>query len=420
MRAARLSIGLAAALAGLTQTADAQNLLTNSTFDKNVAGWSAHGGGVLFWIGVDADGSLSSGSLSITNQSSIASTVVSAIQCLPVVGGQTYTYAFKGRVPSGQAHGVANAQPSFYAGAGCTGLEVGLLPPITVAGFDTWSSGRSTGVAPALAQSVLVDLRALKVDAGGAFGAYYDDVTFTAARPATLTIPASVSRHGNAGTFFHTDLWAKNLSGTNPIVVTARLRCFPGQSCPASAKTFTLAPRQTTLFADVVGVFFGAAEAAGAIELTWDTNDGALAATSRVYTPSLPAPTFGAAIPALTAADAGMRAVFLGAGGSGGNLGTGFRTNAGAYNPGSVPVTVTYRLEDQTGAALGAPVIFTLGPNEPNQINDVFAVAGVPATVTVNASLVATATAPVFFNVTIIDNQSGDSIYAVPIADQTP
>lgn len=40
----------------------------------------------------------------------------------------------------------------------------------------------------------------------------------------TLTIPAAASIHGNAGSFFHNDLWVMNRSYTNSITVRARYR----------------------------------------------------------------------------------------------------------------------------------------------------------------------------------------------------
>jgi hypothetical protein len=59
-----------------------------------------------------------------------------------------------------------------------------------------------------------------------------------------------------------------------------------------------------------------------------------------------------------------------------------------------------------------------LAAHEPNQVNDLFAAAGAGATVTTNATLVASSTGPVFFNVTVIDNLSGDSVYAVASPDE--
>ena len=58
------------------------------------------------------------------------------------------------------------------------------------------------------------------------------------------------------------------------------------------------------------------------------------------------------------------------------------------------------------------------GPHEAIQINDVFASLGAGSTVTRGASLTVTASLPAFFYVTVIDNESGDSFYVPPSADE--
>lgn len=170
----------------------------------------------------------------------------------------------------------------------------------------------------------------------------------------TLYVPTIASIHGNAGAFFHTDLWVFNRSFDNPLFVTATYRCFAGTSCTSPSKTFSLAPRESKLYTDVAVALFGKPETAGAIELTYSNATQDLAATTRTYTPSLPNPTNGTAIPALTLAEARTRALFLGLGSNGGNLSSGFRTNAGAYNPDPINAVVTYTLLGQDGTSIGS------------------------------------------------------------------
>ena len=235
-----------------------------------------------------------------------------------------------------------------------------------------------------------------------------------AAADSTLTIPASASIHGVNAAFFHTDLWVMNRSFTNPIPVTARFRCFTGP-CPSSPQAaFTLAPRESRLFPDALGTLFSAPETAGAIELVWNQTLGALSATSRVYTPQLPSATFGAGIPAFESSDATTRAIFLGLGNNGGSTAAGFRSNVGAYNPDLAAATVTFQLLAPSGAALGSAVTRSVGPQQAMQVNDIFANANAGGTASTNVSLRATSNVPVFFNVTVIDNQSGDSVYVLP------
>jgi hypothetical protein len=213
-----------------------------------------------------------------------------------------------------------------------------------------------------------------------------------------------------------------NRSYTNTLTVTARYRCFTGQSCGSGTKSFQLGPRQSILYTDVVGAgLFLSPETAGAIELTYDAALGKLSAGTRVYTPSLPAATFGTAVPALPASEARTRALFLGLGANGGSLASGFRSNAGAYNPNASSVSVTFTLHNgATGTVLGAPLTRTWGANEAFQFNDIFAFAGAGSSVTTNAYLVVTATAPVFPFVTVIDNKSGDSIWGFAGTDEAP
>ena len=100
---------------------------------------------------------------------------------------------------------------------------------------------------------------------------------------------------------------------------------------------------------------------------------------------------------------------------------SGFRSNAGAYNPNDTSVTVTFTLYNGplNGAVLGTPVTRTWAPKEAYQVNDIFAAAGTQVN-TQNVYLVVTATAPVFPYVTVIDNQSGDSIFVQPTEDEAP
>jgi hypothetical protein len=243
-----------------------------------------------------------------------------------------------------------------------------------------------------------------------------------AASTSTLTIPSSASIHGNGGAFFHSDLWAMNRSYANTLTVTAKYRCFTGQSCGSATKSFQLGPRQSILYTDVVGAgLFASPETAGAIELTYDALVGQLSAGSRVYTPSLPEATYGTAVPALPASEARTRTLFLSLGANGGVLTGGFRSNAGAYNPNASAVDVTFTLYNgATGTVLGVPVTRTWAANEAFQLADIFTVAGAGSSVTTNAYLVVTATAPVFPFVTVIDNKSSDSVWGVAGSDEAP
>ena len=228
----------------------------------------------------------------------------------------------------------------------------------------------------------------------------------------TITIPSVASAHGANNTFFHSDVWLGNI-GFETLNVTARYRCWKGQNCGSGTVNFAMGPLSDKTIPDIAGTFFGAPETAGAVELTYTTAyrvDG-LTALSRVYTPSLPSPTNGAAVPALPAYAATGSAGFLGLGNNGGDRSAGFRSNAGVYNNNSLATDVAFSLYRRDGTQIGQTVIQNWGAFEARQINDIFAAAGGSGEVTTDAYLVVTSTLPVFSFVTVIDNQTGDSIF---------
>ena len=306
-------------------------------------------------------------------------------------------------------------------GSNCSGSSVGDTSLVGATACDAWTPLLLPDiVVPAGAASAQVMLKVIKNNPDVLnFQSYFDDIFLVSAVPATLTVPASASIHGKAGTLFATDLWVMNLSHTAALSVSARHRCFAVQTCPTGTRTFQLAPRQSKLYTDVLTSLFADPETAGAIELTYDSAIGALAATPRTYTPPLPAPTAGTTIPALPASEAGTNARFLGLSNNGGDLTSGFRSNAGAYNPNGSSALVTFTLLRAYGTTLGS-ISYTFAPNEAFQFNDIFGKVGVGSTVTLNAVLKVTSTLPVFVYATIVDNQSGDQVYALPFTDPAP
>ncbi|MEO6325740.1 MAG: hypothetical protein ABIT01_03875 [Thermoanaerobaculia bacterium] len=402
-----------------------RNLLANGSFDTGVGSWLPSGLSLgLKWAPEDANGAADSGSAVISNERAFADADAAFAQCIAVRGNTLYALNGKYRVPSGQRQPAsASLNTLFFNLPGCMGALLNrLVNPATAVG--AWTSFPSIPqLSPPIAVSARIELYVVKHYDGGVFQASFDDLSLLAPEPppepTLLTVPAAASLHGTAGTFFHSDLWVFNQSQTETQTVTARYRCFSGQACPEAPVTFSLLPRRSQLFSDVVATLFGAPETAGAIELSYDRTRGDVTATSRVYTPSLPAATNGSAIAAATASEARTRTLFLGLGANGGDLSGGFRSNAGAYNPNPAAVPVTFTLYDGEGpAVLGAPFTRTYGPNEAYQISDVFRAAGVAGAATANAYLLVTAPAPVFPYVTVIDNRSGDSVYVTATQDE--
>ena len=414
----RRSLLAALALACAAGRASADNLVANGSFTANVQGWSATADATAAWTGEDATGGSGSGSARVVNGAAAPGTIVGLSQCLAVREGQSYGWGARVRVaaPSGV---LAFVQLSFFGGAACGGGELARssTEPQVSTGWEL-VSGKATA-APAGAASARVLLAVQKADAGGTAEGLVDDAFLEGPPSSVLVIPASASIHGLNSSFFHTDLWLVNRSRTAPVTVTARFRCYLFQTCPSAAQTLAIPPRGATTLVDVVGKFFAAPETAGAIELSWDPDLGPVTATSRTYTPSLPAPTFGTSVPALPPSEARTATLFPGLGNSGGDLSSGFRTNAGVYNPNDAPAHVTLRLYTDAGA-LGKPVILVpdLAPREARQVTDIFAAAEVSSTVTIGAYLVVESSTGVFAYVTVIDNQSGDSVFVPGSADE--
>jgi hypothetical protein len=227
----------------------------------------------------------------------------------------------------------------------------------------------------------------------------------------TVTAAAAASIHGANGTFFHTDVWINNPLAT-ALSVTATYHCYTGQNCGTGPATFNLDAGAALTFTDVVSTLFGASETAGAISFAYSSSSyvSTLRVVTRTYTPSRPSPTVGAALEGRAAVDAVGAATFVGLGNNGGDRTAGFRTNVGLYNPSAYTASVTFTLTTPDGTPIGQPVTQAWGPKEARQINDIFGAAGAEGTVTNDAVLHVKSTLPAFPYVTVIDNQTGDSV----------
>lgn len=226
-----------------------------------------------------------------------------------------------------------------------------------------------------------------------------------------VTVSAAASIHGANGTFFHTDVWINNPLGT-ALSIVATYHCYTGQNCGLGSATFSIDAGKAKTFTDIVSTLFGAPETAGAISFKYSSSAyvSTLRVVTRTYTPSLPNPTEGAVLEGKAAVDAVGVATFVGLGNNGGDRSAGFRTNAGLYNPSAFPTTVTFTLTATDGTPIGQPVTQTWGPKEARQINDIFLAAGAESVVTNDAVLRVASTLPAFPYVTVIDNQTGDSV----------
>lgn len=233
-----------------------------------------------------------------------------------------------------------------------------------------------------------------------------------------LVVPAAASAHGLANTLFRTDLWVVNLSDSQSISLHLGYLCRTGCDSlpsPPSVPThsFSLAPGTARLFEDVIATVFSAHESSGALDI-YEPGFGAVVrtpffATSRTYTVDASGQgSFGTAIPAQSWSQATLRSKFVGLASNGGDLSSGFRSNAGVFVY-SGRGNVTYRLTDSAGRPLGTPLSVPAALTQ--QVNDVFQALGAGTAVVRDALLEITTDYPALPYVTAIDNRTGDSVF---------
>ena len=229
-----------------------------------------------------------------------------------------------------------------------------------------------------------------------------------------VTLPAAASIVGGAP--FFSDVRAFNTSYTTPLEVTATYHCFIPANCTAGqpAVTFTLAPRESQAFNDMVAITFQAPDTAGGVEFEFSGTEEQLVVTSRLYS-TAPVPTVGMFIPALPNSEEYPTTVLTSIRNGGPNQG--FRTNVGAYNREDAAVTVTYRIFD-AGAQVGDPVVRNVPGHSGVQVNGIFGAANQAGHATENAVIVVSSTGSIFSYAAVIDNNTTDPIFVVGAEDQ--
>jgi plastocyanin len=240
-----------------------------------------------------------------------------------------------------------------------------------------------------------------------------------------VTLPAVASIQG--GNPFFSDVRAFNTSYSASLHVTATYRCFiagAATSCPSSAPAiqFDLAPRESRAFDDMVAsaAGFGAHDTAGGVEFTTSGADGQLVVTSRLYSTS-PQNTVGMFIPGLRADRAFPETVLTSIrhDSLNGPI-AGFRTNAGAFNPGDVDASASFTIFDATGTQLAPSLVRSVPAHSGVQISVIFEAAGLPDLATENATIVVTANVPLFTYAAVLDNRTADPIFVQGARNGSP
>jgi hypothetical protein len=228
----------------------------------------------------------------------------------------------------------------------------------------------------------------------------------------TVTLPAVTSLPvGSAASPFFSDVRVFNTSYTSAVSVTAVYRCFLG-ACPGAAPqvTFTLSPRESRPFDDMISSAFNAPSTAGAVEFS--SSGSSVRVTSRLYSPVAGGGTNGMFVPGMKPSDAHPVSVLT-------ELSNGlFRTNIGVYNGNDTGVSATIKLYN--GSTLLGTQTVTLGPRSGTQINRIFDAVGQAGMTTTNAFAVVAADNPnvaLFTYGAVIDNATADSSFVAGAED---
>jgi hypothetical protein len=229
----------------------------------------------------------------------------------------------------------------------------------------------------------------------------------------TVTLPAVTSLPvGAAASPFFSDVRVFNTSYTSAVSVTAVYRCFLG-ACPGTApqRTFTLSPRVSMAFDDMISSEFNAPSTAGAVEFT--SLGDSIRVTSRLYSPVAGGGTNGMFVPGMKPSQAHSVSVLTG-------LSNGlFRTNIGMYNGNDAGVSATIKLYN--GSSMLGTQTVTLGPRSGTQINRIFDAVGQGGLVTTNAFAVVAGEnlgVALFTYAAVIDNATADSSFVSGAEDE--
>src|SRR5262249_10091271 len=168
-------------------------------------------------------------------------------------------------------------------------------------------------------------------------------------------------------------------------------------------------------FNDMVGVAFSAPNSAGGIEfvVTGGGSAADIGITSRLYSTS-PQPTVGMFVPGFLTS-AAQEVTFLGQIANGGS-GLGFRTNAGAFNPGDASVSARFDVFNNAGQILGSQTR-QIEAHSGAQINNIFGAIGHGSDAINDAVIVVTGTAELFSFAAVIRNQTTGTFLVIGSGD---
>ena len=398
--------------------AAAQNQVFNGSFEKSLRGWFQDK--YVVWSPVDAHGLASSGSVLVINTFMQDGRGVE--QCIAgptIVPGNSYTYGGMARIPTGQTTtGWVGLGLRWYDQPACGGNTLSEQPRANASEIDDTfhAVGQTQVLAPAGAASAQMVAYATKMEAGGTFLAYIDDLYFgpagtTTATPPAIYVPTGAHLVGYGGVNWRTDIEFHNPTQLPVNYSVELLKRDQGNAAPLVIGE--LAPAgQSWLFLDIVWVDF---RFQGAAALRVTPSSGRLAVTSRTYNQTDEG-TYGQYVPGIPEYEAVLygeeaRLVQLRHDLS---TTTGYRTNIGFLNAVNMPIALEVRLYDLYGTLLGT-LSYNLQPYEFKQIDKIFR--NVTASGILDGYAVLRTTTPggrFFAYASVIDNATTDPICVQP------
>lgn len=216
-----------------------------------------------------------------------------------------------------------------------------------------------------------------------------------------LYVAAAANSPGANNTFFQTDVWIQNPSGSEPLTVAVTFLPGGQDNTQRPSVNVTVAPLQQLLVPNVLQSLFQTG-GGGALRLA---AAAPFLVTSRTYNnPSNASEvgTYGLSFPGLTLADSMGRGTIAGLSNN-----ASYRSNVGVLNPQPYAINLQFALYDEGGALLGEGTRPLL-PLEWFQANTIFSFLNVNTTAD-GAYLVINSTEGSFFAYgSVVDQKSGD------------
>ena len=233
-----------------------------------------------------------------------------------------------------------------------------------------------------------------------------------------VSFPVASRAQGQAGSNWRTDVRILNLEDED---VAVRALWYPSNSGgldgPGVSVGLGIGSESEGVFDDVVGDLFNK-NGNGAIRLL---SSGSIRASARVFNDQRDNPdiggTFGQFAPGFEADSALSSGALLLGTNRPASAATGWRGNAGYFNPSSTPVEVVFTVRSVSGEFLGSNMS-TLAPWS-NRVTGVFnLVPSVPQDQRERDDFVLSfsANAPIFVYLSVVDNVTSDAIFISPVS----